>query len=222
MGLNRFFKRRERADIPPEPEDGNDYWKAIEALCRRLIVRTVSDFVERDLPRIQWAKPIYEELIAAPALDMLMQVAKNAYLDADNAGVQAPSKVGRFGSWYVTVTVFRSSSDSDFLRACGGQCENYLRDCRKQFSQTSPDKANLNYAQWILLLNESNKTASVHLFTAFSIKHVVRWFNEREDNKVIIAAAIMPVDLLKHHLYDFFQSVIDQDIEAYFERDNLQ
>jgi hypothetical protein len=91
--------------------------------------------------------------------------------------------------------------------------EDYLASCRKLFHSPSPSWRELDYAQWILLLNPAEKDASVHLYTHWSLVSIGQWISEMGSDYVG-APFIAPIELLQETAQAFHQRMMSLDVDA--------
>jgi hypothetical protein len=213
MGLKDYFRRYPEQTTPTALS--GKFWSDVELLCAGHVPKTLEFFRSHNAPRMDWAAPLFMQLVNSEALQSLMNVAKTRLGQARQDRIDPPSPVGAFGSWFVCVTVFPSASDADFLNACPKHSfENYIEECQNAFHAADPSWPELHYAQWILLLREDDSAASIHLYTQWSFSVRIKWIVESQDNLVVEAPIIVPTELLKDSIHDLHRRLLSLDFEA--------
>ncbi len=190
------------------------YWDDLENLCLGHVPKAIESLRSRNAPRLEWVSARLLQLVAPSAVEELIRIAKASLPRVQSNAAPHPFDVCTVGSWYVCVTVFPSAEDANFLKRCPrGRVEDYLASCRKLFHSSFPSWRELDYAQWILLLNPAEKDASVHLYTHWSLVSRGQWISEMGSDNVG-APFIAPIELLQETAQAFHQRMMSLDVDA--------
>jgi hypothetical protein len=213
MGLKDYFRRYPEQSTPLIPS--GKFWSDVESLCAGHVPKTLEFFRSHNASLMDWAAPLFMQLVKPEVLQSVMNIAKTQLGQARLDRIDLPIPVGTFGSWLVCVTVFPSAADADFLNACPEhRFENYIEECQNTFHAVNPSWPKLHYAQWFLLLEEDEFAASIHLYTRWSYSARLKWIVDRQDNLVIEAPIIVPTELLKDGIHDFHRKLFSIEFEA--------
>jgi hypothetical protein len=95
------------------------------------------------------------------------------------------------------VSSFPSASDSEFLKTCPkSSYEDFTHAVRRVFRTDTTGWDRLDFAHWILLVDERAGEAAVHAHTIWSYENQVLWGTEGLRKKELIPApVIIPVEL---------------------------
>lgn len=214
MGLKDFF-RREKEPHPAMGVSCGDYWADVKTLCSGHISNTLEYFRAHNPPRLDWAEKAYASLTYESAVNRLVESARQMVETGCCTWAEMPVMLGVFDHWSTWLTVASTASDAEFLKHCPeGRVEPFLEACARHFRQREPDWQSLNYAQWILLLDQPQNDASIHLFTMWSIDNQTKWLMEKEGRVVRLAPAIVPTGLIRENASEFLQSMSRQAFTA--------
>lgn len=196
-----------------------DFWGQVRGLCRTHVEQTIGFFRSKEAPLLDWAEPRFMQLAEDEPLDALMAAAGEALTQFPDSGRVIPGPVGIVGAWAVFVSVRPADSDAGFLRECPGQCfEDLALIGRQHFRALLPEVwRRANYAHWILLVDVSAPSASVHLHTVWSLDQHLVWMKpaiEGVSTVVVAAPDIVPVDLLHQDFYEFSRRLLLADFEC--------
>jgi tetratricopeptide (TPR) repeat protein len=193
------------------------FWKGVGGLCESMIHDNLALFRTAGSPRLAWAEPRLRALISPAALEALIARARET-LRTDPQGSVMPVLVGSAPPWVVHVSVFGSEKDADFLAACpGGAYEQLARQMRLMLRMV-PGWQEIDAAYWILLLNERQYQASVHLHTVWSHRNMASWATPGEGDaprQFVSAPVICPLELMKVDATEFTRSLFEGDEDPY-------
>ena len=234
-----------RGAMPPALRSGNGFWRRLRDLfSRRLLmtsakagrdniatdrfwlvvrdacvnhVRTNVEQLKNEMwPHMPWAEQRYYTLVSPEQLDAMLNRAQWRLTAENGQESQAPVDfVGSAAGWHVMVSVHASARDKDFLTACpGGSFEELERRARADFHKVA-GWFDLDFAHWILLVDEQRRDASIHLHTMWSFAHFTQWLGAGEPSQSRAAPVLAALNLMGCEPREFLFELLSQDQTAY-------
>jgi hypothetical protein len=221
MNLKDFFRSKKQ----PQHEPAGGFWAVVRWLCKSHVENTVAHFRSKGWSRLDWAESRYRALITPEALDRLIREARHLLTENDPKGVVMPGPIFRTGSWTVTLSVFPSTGDDEFLSACPGKSyEQFALQVRAFFRDQVGDWENVDFAHWLLLVDESKPDAVVHLHTIWSLQQFLRWISAptcgQQGTLTTAAPCIVPVDLIRTDPSALIDRILREDTQCRTEQEN--
>ena len=197
MGLNDFFRKGRTPSISPEER----LWAGVQTLCGQHIDRMVALFRSRGWPRMDWAEPRLRALARPDMLNDVIIQARQALHDFRFTGSIAVRSAGVVDSWLIMVSSFPSASDSEFLKACPkASYADFAHAVRRVFRSNTEGWDRLDFAHWILLVDERVGDVAVHAHTVWNYQSQISWACEGlREKKLIPAPVIVPEELFLEH-----------------------
>ena len=215
MKLDKYFKETNMK----MPETASKFWSFISNYCFLHVEKMINFFMVKKPPNVEWAILRYKKLIEPENINFLIIFAQNILENHPKKGQIDPIRVQVKDDWYITISVFPSEKDHDFLAACPGfSFENLARKSRKNFIESEPNWFNLDFAHWILLLNKPKFQFSIHLHTVWSFIHNLEFMKiiNKSGKRDISFPLITPIDLLKEDYTTFYEEQMILDSDFFF------
>ena len=212
MGLRDFFARE-----PSEPKrpqtvplgdalsalqsalHAQEFWEAVRSNCGQHVDRMIDLFRGNNWPRMDWAEPRFRALVTAQTLNEVTTQAQQSLKDIRSGGGIGVRSAGVVDSWLIMVSAFPSASDSDFLKACkNSSYDNFAQSVRSEFRTHTQGWECLDFAHWILLVDQQADEVAIHLHTIWNVVEALNWIVPQPDGKppaLIPAPVIVPIEL---------------------------
>jgi tetratricopeptide (TPR) repeat protein len=204
MGIKKFFQspavngRNARISAANVSQEG--YWGQILELCTKHVINNIGTLQKGNLPYMDWAETRYNRLIHPNVMEKVIEQAKKQMGLLGTHGQLRPDPVMTVDRWYIVLSVWPSSHDKDFIKACpNGSFEELAWNVRSAFRQI-PGWQSMDFAHWILLISQAYRGASVHLNTMWSYTQSSEWVKtaEMSGSKAFpFAPLLMAVDLMR-------------------------
>lgn len=199
----------------PSPEAPSRFWNSVRNLCLNHIRSNVAQLKDGKWQHMDWAEERFVKLTGSALLDPVLEQAHLCLADSTNTGRVVVEPVVCSDGWYITLSVFPSARDQDFLTACpGGTVEDLVVEARAEFRKIEYWE-NLDFAHWMLLLDEGRKDGSVHIHTVWSLARIAEWLRggPPADKLSIspLAPMLMPLDLLCSDPRQLLGDLLDMD-----------
>lgn len=213
MALSRFFRKAKAA---PERGFGGDFWADVTRQCANHILNMLAIFKSQDTPYIDWVEPRFLQLATPQALTPVLAHARKALARDPTNGCIMPEPVLTSGNWHICVSVYPSDSDAAFLARCPERSyEELARGARRAF-RSVPGWMGLDWAHWLLLVDEGEYVSSVHLQTLWNTDQCLAWAAQglsKGQVAVELAPEVVPLDLLKEPVLEFISGLYREDVQ---------